>query len=199
MSKFIKPSSGTMSILGNDVEFNDSNLTNLSKIVSPYDGVTTKVTLTDPNCVGRVVINHDLGSKTVTSEFCGVSNISTYTGKRLSKGGKIGYFGSSPIKYSILDSRGNKLNPTDYFEKSYGDNKAPKNKTRDNNIGYEKSTVKKTSILGDLAMSALESPLKYFGKEISQNFWPSRFKKESIDGSDDMLSEEIQRIKSLMK
>ena len=194
MSKFIKPSSGSMSASGDDVEFNDSDL---SKIVSPYNGVTTKVSLTD--CGGRIVIKHDLGSETVTSEFCGVSTISTYTGERLSQGDKIGSFGSSPIKYSISDSRGNKLNPKDYFGKSYGDNKTPKNKTRDNNIGYEKSSGKKTSILGDLAMSALESPLKYFGKEISQNFWPSRFKKESIDGSDDMLLEEIQRIKTLMK
>jgi len=48
-------------------------------------------------------------------------------------------------------------------------------------------------------MSALESPLKYFGNEISKNFWPSRFKKESIDDSDNILSEEIQRIKTLMK
>jgi hypothetical protein len=169
----------------------------MSKIVSPYDGVTTKVSLTD--CGGRVVIKHDLGSETVTSEFCGVSTISTYTGERLSQGGKVGYFGSSPIKYSILDSRGNKLNPKDYFGKSYGDNKTPKNKTKDININPEKSTVKKTSILGDLAMSALESPLKYFGKEISQNFWPSKFKKESTDDSDNVLSEEIQRIKTLMK
>jgi hypothetical protein len=197
MSKFIKPSSGSMSTSGNDVEFDDSNL---SKIVSPYEGVTTKVSLTD--CGGRIVIKHDLGSETVTSEFCGVSTISTYTGERLSQGDKIGSFGSSPIKYSILDSRGNKLNPKDYFGKSYGDNKTnktPKNKTRDDNSGYEKSSVKKTSILGDLAMSALESPLKYFGKEISQNFWPSKFKKESIDNSDNVLSEEIQRIKTLMK
>jgi hypothetical protein len=194
MAKFIKPSSGSMSESGNDVEFDDSNM---SKIVSPYDGVTTKVSLTD--CGGRVVIKHDLGSETVTSEFCGVSTISTYTGERLSQGGKVGYFGSSPIKYSILDSRGNKLNPKDYFGKSYGDNKTPKNKTKDININPEKSTVKKTSILGDLAMSALESPLKYFGKEISQNFWPSKFKKESTDDSDNVLSEEIQRIKTLMK
>jgi hypothetical protein len=194
MSKFIKPSSGSMSTSGNDVEFNDSNM---GKIVSPYNGVTTKVSLTD--CGGRIVIKHDLGSETVTSEFCGVSTISTYTGERLSQGDKIGSFGSSPIKYSISDSRGNKLNPKDYFGKSYGGNKTPKNKTKDNNGGYEKSSGKKTSILGDLAMSALESPLKYFGKEISQNFWPSRFKKESIDGSDNILSEEIQRIKTLMK
>jgi len=197
MSKFIKPSSGSMSTSGNDVEFNDSNL---SKIVSPYDGVTTKVSLTD--CGGRVVIKHDLGGEKITSEFCGVSTISTYTGERLSQGDKIGSFGTSPIKYSILDSRGNKLNPKDYFGKSYGDNKTnktPKNNTKDYNSGYEKSLGKKTSILGDLAMSALESPLKYFGNEISNNFWPSRFKKESIDGSDDILSEEIQRIKTLMK
>jgi len=163
MSKFIKPSSGSMSISGNDVEFNDSNL---SKIVSPYDGVTTKVSLTD--CGGRIVIKHDLGGEKITSEFCGVPTISTYTGERLSQGDKVGNFGSSSIKYSILDSRGNKLNPKDYFGKSYGDNKTPKNKTVDS--GYEKSLGKKTSILGDLAMSALESPLKYFGKEISQNF-----------------------------
>jgi hypothetical protein len=192
MSKFIKPSSGAMSISGNDVEFNDSNL---SKIVSPYDGVTTKVSLTD--CGGRIVIKHDLGGEKITSEFCGVPTISTYTGERLSQGDKVGNFGSSSIKYSILDSRGNKLNPKDYFGKSYGDNKTPKNKTRDS--GYEKSLGKKTSILGDLAMSALESPLKYFGKEISQNFWPSKFKKESINNSDNILSEEIQRIKTLMK
>jgi hypothetical protein len=183
-----------MSTSGNDVEFDDSNM---SKIVSPYDGVTTKVSLTD--CGGRIVIKHDLGNETVTSEFCGVPTISTYTGERLSQGDKIGSFGSSPIKYSISDSRGNKLNPKDYFGKSYGDNKTPKNKTKDYNSGYEKSLGKKTSILGDLAMSALESPLKYFGNEISKNFWPSRFKKESIDGSDNILSEEIQRIKTLMK
>ena len=194
MAKFIKPSSGSMSESGNDVEFDDSNM---SKIVSPYDGVTTKVSLTD--CGGRVVIKHDLGSETVTSEFCGVSTISTYTGERLSQGGKVGYFGSSPIKYSILDSRGNKLNPKDYFGKSYGDNKTPKNKPKDTDVGYEKPSGKKTSFLGDLAMSALESPLKYFGKEISQNFWPSKFKKESTDDSDNVLSEEIQRIKTLMK
>lgn len=194
MSKFIKPSSGSMSTSGNDVEFDDSNM---SKIVSPYEGVTTKVSLTD--CGGRIVIKHDLGNETVTSEFCGVSTISTYTGERLSQGDKIGSFGSSPIKYSISDSRGNKLNPKDYFGKSYGDNKTPKNKTKDYNSGYEKSSGKKTSILGDLAMSALESPLKYFGNEISKNFWPSRFKKESIDDSDNILSEEIQRIKTLMK
>ena len=194
MPKFIKPSSGSMSTSGNDVEFDDSNL---SKIVSPYDGVTTKVSLTD--CGGRIVIKHDLGSETVISEFCGVPTISTYTGERLSQGNKIGSFGLSPIKYSILDSRGNKLNPKDYFGKSYGDNKTPKNKTKDTDVGYEKPSGRKTSILGDLAMSALESPLKYFGKEISQNFWPSRFKKESIDNSDNILSEEIERIKTLMK
>jgi len=197
MPKFIKPSSGSMSTSGNDVEFNDSSM---SKIVSPYNGVTTKVSLTD--CGGRIVIRHDLGSETVTSEFCGVPNISTYTGEKLSQGDKIGNFGSSPIKYSILDSRGNKVNPKDYFGKSYGDTNTgnkPKDKPRDNNSGYEKSSGKKTSILGDLAMSALESPLRYFGNEISNNFWPSRFKKESIDGSDDILSEEIQRIKTLMK
>jgi hypothetical protein len=194
MPKFIKPSSGTMSISGNDVEFNDSNL---SKIVSPYDGVTTKVSLTD--CGGRIVIKHDLGGEKITSEFCGVPTISTYTGERLAQGDKIGNFGSSSIKYSISDSRGNKLNPKDYFGKSYGDNKTPKNKTKDTDVGYEKPSGRKTSILGDLAMSALESPLKYFGKEISQNFWPSKFKKESIDNSDNILSEEIQRIKTLMK
>jgi hypothetical protein len=131
-----------------------------------------------------------------------VSTISTYTGERLSQGDKIGSFGTSPIKYSISDSRGNKLNPKDYFGKSYGNTNTgnkPKDKPRDYNSGYEKSSGKKTSILGDLAMSALESPLKYFGNEISKNFWPSRFKKESIDDSDNILSEEIQRIKTLMK
>jgi hypothetical protein len=40
MPKFIKPSSGSMSTSGDDVEFNDNSM---SKIVSPYNGVTTKV------------------------------------------------------------------------------------------------------------------------------------------------------------
>lgn len=181
---------------GDDVEFTDNSM---SKIICPYDGVTTKVSLTD--CGGRIVIKHDLGSETVTSEFCGVSTISTYTGEKLSQGDKIGNFVSTAIKYSILDSRGNKLKPKDYFGNSYDNVKTnpKKDASVNSNNRYEKSSIKKTSVLGDLVAGALESPLKYFGNEISKNFWPSRFKKESMDTSDDILSEEIQRIKTLMK
>ena len=82
------------------------------RLFPPADGIITE---TSSECNGLIKIKHNVNGETIYSKFCGVGNISAITGQNVRKSNTIGYFGTKPIYFTLLDKRDKKLNIESFF------------------------------------------------------------------------------------
>jgi hypothetical protein len=155
-------------------------------VVSPYDGTIVD---NNPNtCGGNMVIKHVVDNETYFSEFCNLISPSTlFSGVKIRQGQTIGQSGSNNVEYTIKNSRGKKEDVEEFFS---GSDKTKKEKEK------SPSTLKvkdDNTQLDSLSNALLKGMLFPFGM-VSSTMEKNKEKKKN-----DQLSEEIQRIKTLLK
>lgn len=150
------------------------------RLFSPFEG---EVIDTGSECGGFIKIEHRVKDENVYSKFCGVGRISVLSGNRVRKNEVIGYFGTTPIKLSMVDRRDNSLNIDTFYTESKEKQKDPEKKQKD--TGYTPSGSS-----NDIAKNLLK------GLVLSP-FIP--FHLLSKKKEDEKVNEEINRIKQLLK
>ena len=204
MAEFRKPSNGKMSKMGNgSLQFESYPM---DKIYSPYDGRVISVSFS--SCGGNVQIEHSFRGSTLISNLCEVSTIFVARGDRVSSGQVIGKLGGNILEYSLEDQRGNKVNPSVYFgssdtepkqERKKSETKKKQEYTNRKSKSDSSSSFELTpglTVAHQVFADMLGAPLNIFkGKNF---FKPGKLFKENID-SNQKLTEEIERIKSLLK
>lgn len=84
-------------------------------IYSPYDGLVEDTDNT--KCDGWVQIAHMANNSVVYSNICGVDRISTARGMTVRQGDVIGYYGTKPIVFKILDHKKDESKIKPFFQK----------------------------------------------------------------------------------
>jgi hypothetical protein len=167
-----------------------------SKLVSPYPGVVVN-DLTPP-CADSIKIKHSFNGETVYSVFCGAKTSVVMGGDVVRQGETIGSFGDDKIKYNIIDKYDDEKPLNDYFSDK---NKTPKTTTttttlkkRDKDVGsgsgHKNPFLSLYLLPFDLATNV--------GREIKKDV-KGLFKKKETDEENNNLTEEVLRIKNLMK
>jgi hypothetical protein len=153
---------------------------------SPYDGVVESV---DVNyCGGNVKIKHIVGNDVFHSNLCEVNRITVNRGDNLRKGGSLGIAGDKDLKYSILNSRNQKVRLESFFN-GIDTKTSEKEKEKEK----EKQKNKQSSYTSTFHDSFIKSMLFPFGaveKLIGGKSKPVSENK--------ILQEEIERIKKLL-
>jgi hypothetical protein len=184
-------------------------------IISPEDGVV--ISSDNYKCGGNIKIEHFIDGQTYYSDFCNVDRIMSFGGQRVRKGEIIGTVGDSPIKYTITDSRNKKQNVRDFiiggmssgvYSKKTDDvssdkvkddtSKKEKNKKEDSKIlskgNYknrrEPSYYEKTGTMPNPFIDAMILPFHLLN---------SIRMKEGVNETNDVLNEEVNKIKKLIK
>jgi hypothetical protein len=167
-------------------------------VFSPYDGEVYSVD--DRDCTGNVKIRHNYNGETLFSNFCGVGRSNVLSGQKVYKGKTIGSFGKENLSFSIIDKRGTKQNIPTLIKGVETKKEDPK---KEKNIEPKKTSYGSSSeTLGqDLLKSLLLLPaygLEKLGKtaKIQKKEKP---KDEESEKPNDIVFEEIKRIKNLMK
>jgi hypothetical protein len=153
-------------------------------IRSPYDGVVESVDIND--CGGNVKIKHIVGNDVFHSNLCEVNRITVNKGDNLRKGSSLGIAGDKDLKYSILNSRNQKVRLETFFNgidtktsEKKKEKEKEKNKQSSNTSTFHDSFIK--SML--FPFGAVEKLLGGKSKPVSEN---------------KILQEEIERIKKLL-
>lgn len=150
------------------------------RLFSPFEG---EVIDTGSECGGFIKIEHRVKDENVYSKFCGVGRISVLSGNRVRKNEVIGYFGSNPIKFSIVDRRDNNLKIDTFYTETKEKQKEPEKKQKETSYSSGSSKEIAKNLIKGLALSPF-IPFYLMGK-----------KKEN----EEKVNEEINRIKSLLK
>lgn len=176
-------------------------------LMSPYDGVVYTV---DPkDCNGLIVIRHNFDNKSLYSRFCNVSSIQVYNGVRVKKGDLIGYLGGQKIKWTVVDDSGEEQKIAYFFTKK--DTKTtteepPIEKKTEKNKKEKDSKKEKIYTIDDKDKFETKSGLLDFFLDVATlplaaaTFDRTKVKKKKEDEKEDeQLSEQIQRIKKLIR
>jgi hypothetical protein len=181
-----------------------------TKIVSPYDGVV--IYDYTPMCEDSIKIMHTFDEKVIYSVFCGIKRPYVKYNDEVKQGSTIGKFLDDKVKYYIVDEDDEKQEIPTFFTKKVKDDKK---KEKDDEPEDEKETKITTSPKNDETpnpfMDLFLSPLyvaKHVGKEVKKDvknlFSKKKDKKDDedtkkdIEGEENKLTEEIERIKKLM-
>jgi hypothetical protein len=168
-----------------------------TKLISPYDGIV--VYDMTPNCDNMIKIKHFVDDEIVYSVFCGVETQRVSNGDKVRRGDLIGKFGDNQIKYYIIDSNDRKKNIKGYFNrKDEKQTKKEKVTTTTTTIKprYNDTNLENPNPFMDIMLSPF-SIVKSLGKEVKKDVKKLFSKKK--DDNDNSLTEEILRIKNLMK
>lgn len=161
-------------------------------IVSPSDGVVVKA---DPStCDGLVQIEHVVDNKKYYSNICGVGRITTFPGKTVTKNETVGYFGTIPIEYTILDKYGDKNSISDFTKQSSSQKEEkPREETKSTSTSSSKYDSGSNTGLYSGAMNIYTKPF-----ELIHSLFTNKSTKESVENRDKLI-EEINRINKLIK
>ena len=172
------------SMLSKTVEISSYNS---DTIFSPAQG--TIVSSDKFKCGGNIKIEHYIDGNTYYSNFCNVNRLISFTGNQVRQGEIIGTVGDSPIEYSVTDKGGNKLDVSKFlsggFEpaKAKETNKEKKKEEKTSGYEFKKDTP-------NPFMDALLLPFSFLTKA---------FTKESVIMNNNLIKEEINKIKRLIK
>jgi hypothetical protein len=172
-----------------------------SKLSSPYAGVV--VYDMTPDCENSIKIKHSFNDEIVYSVFCGVSQQMVSNGDKVKQGEMIGKFGDDKIKYFIVDSEDRKKPLENFFNpKEKRDNKKDKTTTTTTTLKQKPSDNELPNPFMDILLSPF-SLATSLGQEIKKDVKGLFSKKKKEDKKDDeekdSLTEEVLRIKKLMK
>lgn len=156
-------------------------------VLSPYDGIV--VDYNPSTCGGYMKIKHVINNEVYFSEFCNlVSSGALFSGSKVREGQTIGQIGTNNIEFTIIDSNGTKQNVVDFLS-GVSKKDSEKNKKYDEYKSYDSGNKKVDSVSNTLLKGML-FPFGMLG---------SVLKKRDEKKKDEQLSEEIQRIKKLLK
>jgi hypothetical protein len=193
------------------------------KVKSPYDGVFSNYE--QSQCNGKVKIKHDINGKTYYSTICGVTNVPqnlvSFTNSKISKGDKIGEMANNNVTWVVTDSSGDSQDITDIFNNKSSPNTTSGNKiddtktksnlnTKEKNTKYEPASNRLSNVdpFTKRLFSGLLSPFgvvsDFFDSEKREKEREERKNKEEEkknkkQQNEDRLTEEINRIKELLK
>ena len=181
-------------------------------IRSPYDGVVESVDVND--CGGNVKIKHTVGNDIFHSNLCEVNRITVNRGDNIRKGSSIGIMGDKDLKYSILNSRNQKVRLEPFFN---GIDTKTSEKEKEKKKEKEKEKNKQSSDSSTFHDSFIKSMLFPFtavdkilgGKpKTDEEKADAKLKKEKEQKEKDdanfqkklqKVNEDINRIKQLLK
>jgi hypothetical protein len=168
-----------------------------SKLSSPYAGVV--VYDMTPDCENSIKIKHSFNNEIVYSVFCGIGQQIVANGDKIKQGEMIGKFGDNKIKYFIVDSDDRKKPLENFFNpKEKSDNKKDKITTTTTTLKQKSSDNELPNPFMDILLSPF-SLATSLGQEIKKDVKGLFSKKKKDDEEKDSLTEEILRIKKLMK
>jgi murein DD-endopeptidase MepM/ murein hydrolase activator NlpD len=172
------------SMLSKTVEISSYNS---DTIFSPAQG--TVVSSDKFKCGGNIKIEHYIDGNTYYSNFCNVNRLMSFTGNQVRQGEIIGSVGDSPIEYSVTDKSGSKLDVSKFLSGGFEPAKS-KETTKEKKKEETKTNYEFKKDIPNPFMDALLSPFSLLSKA---------FKKESIIMNDNLVKEDINKIKKLIK
>jgi hypothetical protein len=113
----------------------------------------------------------------------------SFTGNQVRQGEIIGSVGDSPIEYSVTDKSGSKLDVSKFLSGGFEPAKS-KETTKEKKKEEKKTDYEFKKEIPNPFMDALLSPFSLLSKA---------FKKESIIMNDNLVKEDINKIKKLIK
>ena len=157
-------------------------------VVAPYDGIIIEY---NPNiCNGLMKIKHVVDNHVYFSKLCNIiSPTSFFSGVKVREGQTIGQIGSKNLEYTITDSNDIKQDVTDFLSGNFKTSKE-KNKEKDFNNLKNKSGDKEFDSLSNALLKGMLFPFGVVS---------SALKKKDEKKENDQLSEQIKRIKTLLK
>ena len=159
---------------------------NSDTIFSPAQG--TIVSSDKLKCDGNIKIEHFIDGETYYSNFCNVNRIMSFIGNQVRQGELIGTVGDSPIEYTVTDKSGSKLDVVKFLSGGFGGTKTKEIKKEKSQEKKFDSTPQKE--IPNPFIDILLSPLSIVNKA---------FFKENIIGNKNLIKEDIDKIKKLIK
>jgi hypothetical protein len=180
-----------------------------SPIVSPYKGLVYNINN------DTIIIQHSLKNQYVYSKFKGINRFQVGVNVPLKQGESFAYGDTTDIEYSILDENGKKMSVMPFFNGiDDGTNKKDDetNKKDDDNKNKKGTTptIPGKSYTADFLTHLALKPLELFHNKIrpktdkekeesERKKEEARKKKEDEKNSKNQVTEEINRIKQLLK
>ena len=165
-------------------------------VISPYNGIIVSY---DPNnCGGKMKIKHVVNNDTYFSEFCNlVSPSSFFSGVQVREGQTIGQLGSNNLEYTIKNSNGDKQKVKDFLSGVDSD-KEKKKKTEDK-IEVKTSDNKELDSLSNALLKGMLFPFGMISTTLEKNKKKDEIGRKEKEDLKNQVSEEIKRIKQLLK
>lgn len=178
-------------------------------VVAPYAGIIVSY---DPNnCGGKMKIKHVVNNEIYFSIFCNlISSSSFFSGVQIREGQTIGSLGTNNLEYTIKNSQGDEQDVEEFLLGSFfNKNKETKEKTP------KKIEIKPSDELDDKTSNSLSNalltgmlfPFGMISSTLEKNKKKDEIgrkekeeeRKKKEDELKNQVSEEIQRIKQLLK
>lgn len=189
--KFIEPSLGTRK--GSSSKTFVYNSYPGDRIISPYDGEV--ISTSDTECDGNIRLKHNFNGKTIYSNFCGVNRSSVLSGQNVYQSKTIGTFGDKELKFEVIDGNGTKQDINSLLMGEKIDSKPIDKGNKEEK--YKNYGGKSSGIGSDLMKMAIGAPF-WAAEKISKSAQIKK-KPKPEEEPNDIVFEEIQRIKTLMK
>lgn len=167
------------------------------RVVSPYDGVV--VSVSDTECNGNIRIKHNFDGNTIYSNFCGIGRSKIAYGENVSQSKPIGIFGDKEIKFEVIDQNGVKQNISSLMSNKKSDTKNIENKDEPKKEKFVPYDGKSSGIGSDIMKLALTAPFAAIEKLADSAKIKKKPKPKPEEEPNDIVFEEIHRIKNLMK
>ena len=137
---------------------------------------------------GCITTEYYIDGNTYYSNFCNVNRLMSFTGNQVRQGEIIGSVGDSPIEYSVTDKSGSKLDVSKFLSGGFEPSNS-KETTKEKKKEETKTNYEFNKDIPNPFMDALLSPFSLITKA---------FKKESVIMNDNLIKEEINKIKKLI-
>jgi hypothetical protein len=177
-----------------------------SPIVSPYKGLVYNINN------DTIIIQHSLTNQYVYSKFKGINRFQVGVNVPLKQGESFAYGDTTDIEYSILDENGKKMSVMPFFNGiDDGTNKKSDKETdTDKNKKETTPTIPGKSYTADFLTHLALKPLELFHnklrpktdeekEESERKKEEARKKKEDEKNAKNQVTEEINRIRQLLK
>lgn len=175
-----------------------------SPIVSPYKGIVSDITN------DAVTISHNINNQTVYSKFSGINRPQVGINVPLKQGESFAYCDTTDIKYTILDSNGEKMNATPFFNgiddgtsKPSDEKEKEKEPKKSSEDEFGKDPKHNKSYISDFLAHLALKPFDVIHDKIRPKTAAEKQKekedKDKKESEKQKVNEEINRIKQLLK
>jgi len=177
------------------------------KIYAPYTGVVVYNPTPTKDCSNEILIHHIFRDDSVYSQFCNAKKVYVSNGDNVRQGDMIGEFGDEDITYVIKNKKDSKLELQPFFTSQEKSKEEPVGKKEDKKKEKEKEVepVKKKKDTGNDYDKKFNNKKGYqssgnvFLDTLLLPFAPTDMILGRPDETNEELTEEIQRIKKIIK